>query len=306
MKELEQLTLTRLQHLFEKTHDEKSKNYISHHLAIARDIRPEHIKEQFASGPKIMTEMRILLVLQGWANVELNLMEQHIEAGDLIYLGTNGIFQYYDSSPDLKGIGLSMSDELFQLAIGNHIPKSFDGHLRDFHFSLRQEEIEFLNTLHHLIYLSTHIDGSGYQVLLQLISSFLWYSDHLHSQHEENDMKSITREQRLFTEFLNLVNEHAGHAHTIDFYADHLCLSPRYMSTLIKKMSGKGAKEWIDAALLTRIKIALRHTDRPLGVISDEMGFPNTSFFCNFFKRLAGMPPGEYRKGGIYQLPTKP
>ena len=145
MKELEHLTLPQLQHLFENKQEATANNYISQHLAIARDIRPEHIIEQFRGEPKVMTEMRILLPLRGWANVELNLMERHVEAGDLVYLGPNGLLNYYQSSPDLKGVGLSMSDELFQLAIGHQIPKTFDGHLRDFH-ALHNNRIQLLKS----------------------------------------------------------------------------------------------------------------------------------------------------------------
>ena len=62
-----------------------------------------------------------------------------------------------------------------------------------------------------------------------------------------------------------------------------------------KKVSGKAAKQWIDDALVARIKVALRHTDKQMAQISDEMNFPNNSFFNKYFKRLTGLTPGQYR-----------
>jgi AraC-like DNA-binding protein len=69
------------------------------------------------------------------------------------------------------------------------------------------------------------------------------------------------------------------------------------MSTLVKQVSGKAAKQWIDDAIITRIKVALRHSDKTVSEIADEMCFPNSSFFCKYFKRLTGMTTQAYRAG---------
>ena len=82
----------------------------------------------------------------------------------------------------------------------------------------------------------------------------------------------------------------------IDFYASELFMTPRYMGTLVKKASRKTAKEWIDETVVQKIKIALKHTDKQIREISEEMEFPNTSFFCKYFKKLTSMTPLEYRK----------
>jgi len=87
--------------------------------------------------------------------------------------------------------------------------------------------------------------------------------------------------------------------HNLSFYANRLCLSPRYLGTLIGKASGRGAKEWIDEALTTTIKVDLRHTSKPLKQIAIDMQFPNMSFFSKFFKRMTGMTPIEYRRQNV-------
>ena len=67
------------------------------------------------------------------------------------------------------------------------------------------------------------------------------------------------------------------------------------MSSIINRVSGKPAKQWIDEAIIARVKVALRHSDKPLAVIADEMHFANTSFFTKYFKRLTGMTPLQFR-----------
>jgi AraC-like DNA-binding protein len=119
--------------------------------------------------------------------------------------------------------------------------------------------------------------------------------DYLWSRHEEANRLSQTREQRLFADFIQLVNKDAVREHQIDYYASRLCLSARYMSTLIKKVSGHAAKDWIDDALVTHAKIALKHSNKSVAQISEELNFPNPSFFSKFFRRMTSMTPGEYR-----------
>ncbi|MBQ6079409.1 MAG: AraC family transcriptional regulator [Muribaculaceae bacterium] len=292
---MRQLNLAQLKQLVEGKDENLANNYISRKMAVARNVRLDLIKEQIVDQPTLMPEMRILIIKNGWARPVINMIERRFEAGDLVFLGTNGILQYKDASSDVQGIGLSISDELFSLAIGNRIPQAFDGHLRHFQLRLQPDELEYLDQLHLMLYRHLRQQDGSSQVTLHLLSAFLWYVDHLWSRQEETYRESQTREQRLFTDFIQLVSEFAPEHHTIDYYASRLCITPRYMSTIIKQVSGKSAKQWIDDALVTRIKIELKHTDKSVARICDEMNFPNPSFLTKFFKRMTGMTPREFR-----------
>ena len=296
MEELRQLNLAQLKQLVEGKDENLANKYISRNLAVARNVRLNLIKEQLKEQPTLMPEMRVLMIKNGWANPIINMIERRFEVGDLVFLGSNGILQYKDASSDVQGIGLSISDELFSLAAGNRIPSAFDGHLRDFQMRLNPAEQEYLDRLHLMLYHHLRQPDGSSQVTLHLVSAFLWYVDHLWNRHEQSYREHQSREQRLFTDFIQLVSEYAPEHHTIDFYASRLCITPRYMSTIIKQVSGKSAKQWIDAALVTRIKIDLKHTDKSIARICDDMNFPNPSFLTKFFKRMTGMTPKEFRQ----------
>lgn len=270
-------------------------NYIAQNLVISRKIKPQIVYKQFKQGPMLMPEMRVLIVTQGWVEPTINLKSYHFEAGQLVFVGRNGIIQAEHASDDVRGIGFSLSDDLFSLAVGNHLPKAFDGHLRDFNFHLSTEEFDFLDRIHYLLYKNMHQTEHDAQVTLSLISTFLWYINQLWRQHEATLRQTQTHEQRIFSDFIQLVNRDAPRQHQVEYYASQLCLTPRYVSTLIRQVSGRPPKEWIDEALLTHIKIELRHSDKTVAQISDDTNFPNPSFFSKFFKRLTGMTPGEYR-----------
>ena len=288
---MRQFTLTQLRDLIAGNEEQLVGNYISQNLVIARNVQVSIIVKQFAEAPALLPEMRLLFVKQGHAHMTLNMIDHWIEAGDLLYLGTNGIVQYHEASSDVQAIGISMCDDLFQLAIGNSIPRAFDGHLRDFHLHLRQEDAAYYDQLHLLLHRHILADGHSSQVTLHLTSALLWYVNHLWQQQEQTHLGSLSREQRMFTDFIRLVNEHAPEHHTIDFYASRLCLTPRYLSSIITRQSGKSAKQWIDDALVTLIKIELKHSDKPIAQIADDMHFPSASFLTKFFKRKTGLTP---------------
>lgn len=296
MAELRQLNLTQLKQLIEGRDETLANNYITRNLAVARNVRIELIKDQILGQPTLMPEMRILIIKSGWATPIINMIERRFEQGDLVFLGSNGILQYKEASTDVRGIGLSISDELFSLAIGNRIPAAFDGHLRDFQMHLEPAQVEYLDQLHSILYQHLKQQNGSSQVTLHLLSALLWYVDNLWSQHEQTYRENQTRQQRLFTDFIQLVSEFAPAHHTIDYYASRLCITPRYMSTIIRQVSGKSAKQWIDDALVTRIKIELKHSDKTIAHIADDMNFPNPSFMIKFFKRITGMTPASFRR----------
>lgn len=295
MENLEHFTLARFKQLLEQQDAQTVQHYISQNFVVARHANASKFQTIFGHEPVVMDEMRILIVVQGQERPVINLIERHFQAPELVYLGPNGLVQFHEVSSDAQGIGLSISNEFLSLVLGSDIPKAFDGHLRDFHFRLQPDELQLLDRLHLLICESVRLATPNLPATMRLIAAFLWLVDGLWSSREDEERTALSREQRLFADFMQLVAQHAANEHHISYYASQLCLSPRYMSSIINKVSGKPAKQWIDEAIIARIMVALRHTDKPVAQIADEMNFANTSFFTKYFKRLTGMTPLQFR-----------
>ena len=107
--------------------------------------------------------------------------------------------------------------------------------------------------------------------------------------------KPLKREEILFKEFIKLVNEHHRKERRVDFYAEQLFLSPKHFSTVIKKVSGKTAGQWIDDYVILEIKTLLKYSSMSIQEISYYMNFSNPSFFGKYFKHHTGMSPSEYK-----------
>ena len=107
--------------------------------------------------------------------------------------------------------------------------------------------------------------------------------------------QNSARAQLIFEHFLSLVAEHHSRERGMAFYADKLCLTPKYLSKLIKQVSGRRAPEWIDTYVILEAKNMLRYSEIPIKEIVYRLNFPNQSVFYKFFKMHAGMTPSAYR-----------
>lgn len=100
----------------------------------------------------------------------------------------------------------------------------------------------------------------------------------------------------LVQRFLMLLADDTTHHRTVDYFADKLCISPKYLSTLCKKETGKGPSIWIREMLVEHIRYLLTNSSLSCKEISSQLEFPNSSFFGKFVKQHLGTSPQEYRK----------
>ena len=121
----------------------------------------------------------------------------------------------------------------------------------------------------------------------------LWAESAEKSQTEQQTPSSRVR--MIFEQFIKLVTEYHTKYRNVGFYADKLCLTPKYLSKLVKTASGQSAPEWIDAYVILEAKNQLKHSNISIKEIVYNLNFPNQSVFYKFFKMRTGMTPSEYR-----------
>lgn len=114
-------------------------------------------------------------------------------------------------------------------------------------------------------------------------------------QSEPQEHGIPARRKVVVSNFLHLVSEHHMSERTVGFYADKMCLTPKYLSKLIKAATGRSAPDWIDAFVILEAKNMLKYSNIPIKGIVAKLNFPNQSVFHKFFKAHVGMTPSEYR-----------
>lgn len=118
---------------------------------------------------------------------------------------------------------------------------------------------------------------------------------HYLTEHPEVDSPIHNRAEEYFRQFTELLGEHYKHERSVGFYARQLCITPKYLTTLIKRISGKSVSEWIDNYVILEAKTLLKYSNMSVQEIAYYLNFPNQSFFGSYFKRNAGMSPSQYK-----------
>jgi AraC family transcriptional activator of pobA len=101
----------------------------------------------------------------------------------------------------------------------------------------------------------------------------------------------------IFIRFRNLLTKEFWRHRSLSFYANNLNITPKYLSEVIKRQSGKTAGEWINSAIILEAKVLLQNKEYNIAQISDKLHFSDQSVFGKFFKSHEGISPAEYRKG---------
>ena len=113
---------------------------------------------------------------------------------------------------------------------------------------------------------------------------------------KQEDSMETNRKDKLSQDFLRLVNEHGATHRDLDFYADKLCVSTKYLSYVISRRTGKKALKWIEEFTVARANKLLRTTDLTISQISEQLNFFAPSDFCRYFRKATGITPRECRK----------
>ena len=134
------------------------------------------------------------------------------------------------------------------------------------------------------------------QVVQHSIMAIFYSSDKLREINDNDSARSSA--DTLSRSFLQLVKENFRKERQLKFYSDALCITPRYLSRVVKECTGSSAADWIERYVVLEARALLKSTTMTVQQISDYLNFPSQTFFGKYFKRRAGLSPKEYRRIG--------
>lgn len=246
------------------------------------------------SSPFLLEDYRLGLVTRGWFRAVINLREHTMHEGHIVFVTLGTIVEPQAVSDDFSLEGMGVSAEVFELAHGGKLPELFGGGMMDGRLEISAEHgcrfEQMLCLMRDLMQMECTSDA----VVHHLVAAASNYFDQLFR--DKHAAEPPSHSQEIFRSFLRLVNQHGSQQHQLQFYADRLCITPRYLGTVVQASSGVSAKEWIDRAIVAKAKVMLLHSDKQVAQIADELQFANASFFCKYFKRMVQMTPVQYRR----------
>lgn len=274
-----------------------SRPYISPDFAIVSGSNTyQTMREIFEiSVPYRVDDFRFIIFHKGDVEITANLLHYHISDHMVGFMGNGGIIQMDNISSDVSVSGIVVKEDYLRRAMGGRLPATFNGRIHNFYLQASAQECSMVERM--IVTLRILVEEPNYsrEAAASMIAAVVNYISGLYERYGSEVPAVQSRQQDVFNRFIALVNEHCFRHHTLDFYADKLCITQRYLGTLVKQVSGTTAKEWIDRALINEAKVALKHSDVTVAQLADHLSFPNPAFFSKFFKRMTGLTPTQYK-----------
>lgn len=252
--------------------------------------------------PLRLDGLLIVVREKGESRFNINLREFSMIPGDIAICSPGDLLQSvsYEGIHQSQTIMIS-SDFLKEMYIGlNSFMPFFTSQKEHPVFHLTENEVKELGAFYQLVEESVCVeDYFQNDIVKRLLAAYLYKLGSILYRHrpelQAEAAQPLKREEILFKQFINLLAEHHCKERRVDFYADQLFLSPKHFSTVIKKVSGKTAGEWIDEYVILEIKTLLKYSPMSIQEVAYYMNFPNPSFFGKYFKHHTGMSPSEYK-----------
>lgn len=128
-----------------------------------------------------------------------------------------------------------------------------------------------------------------------LQSMLMWLFNTIPEKLAANN-NQYSRKQILCHQFMQLIREHSTCEHQVPFYAEKLCITPRYLYEITTRyMNGKTPKELIDEQLIAEIKVLLNEPYLSVTEIAEQLNFADQSYLSRFFKKNTELSPKEFR-----------
>ena len=242
-----------------------------------------------------LKEARILFLKKGSMRNLLNFEEYEIQERTLAIFPPNFNIENTNISTDFSAEIIALKETFFE---SEDMIKLFSTIWSNpYILQLNEEEFRMVEKYFSLTrdLLNTTFSTSIKLSLQHLLNSFILNIKTFSGRFIEKDIQSPYKIS-MFQRFISLVKEHYKQERTIGFYANQLSITPHYLSALIKQTSGETVMQWINKMVILKSKELLREGNLLVYEISNELNFPNPSFFSRFFKKQTGITPFQYQK----------
>lgn len=240
--------------------------------------------------------------ITGRIHVRLNLQNFELHRNDLLIVLENSIGEYLGMDEETQIAVIAFSSEYFQTALQIEATMSLQRrlyssplcHLND---KAMKESLAIYRLMKDKIKETDNPFRKGAllgytQVLTYNAYKYLLDSDKDKDMPEEKS----SRKEELYNMFISEVQKNYTKERSISWYADKLCVTPKYLSRVVHQVSGRFAGDWISDFVILEAKAMLKSRRYTIQQITASLNFANQSFFGRYFKDKVGCSPSEYQK----------
>ncbi|NMA66021.1 MAG: helix-turn-helix domain-containing protein [Clostridiaceae bacterium] len=141
---------------------------------------------------------------------------------------------------------------------------------------------------------------NGQTPLLSEIEDFTTlnqYMDWINNLQKEviNELTENSSQKSIIVKAKRFIQSHFIEDISLNTVADHLSLSPGYLSILFKKETGQNFIDYLIELRMEKAKELLRTTELKIYEISKKVGYENIYYFSRIFSKVVGVSPKQYQ-----------
>lgn len=289
---------------YAKRHNEAIERLIYRGCMVGHYSIDERIKKAFFDDPTRVDAIVFFICTKGSAKFSCNLKEYDIDEGSLLLIPPRSLVNRSETSEEHEGFVVFFDTDY--LGECNFNLKRFTSLMMqvtdDVCIKLTDNELQrLLRTASALEALIGEQLTSNFRddVIRSMVETLMYQFCEVFSVRVENKSSQsedkLSRQENYFRRFIKELSEHYTERQNVTYYAEKLCISSRYLTTIVRKVSGLSVTDWMNKYLLMEAKYLLKYSEMSIQEIAYRLSFPDQSFFGKYFKQHTGVSPSTYR-----------
>ena len=264
--------------------------------------------DNITSIPGLMKQFQVnfivyVMVLEGHLTLDLNSVNYRLRRNCSLLIERKMVIDNVKTSENFRCRICAISTDVGFSFINKNLMQSVMHLLANPVIEMEKDDIELMVKYYDLlVFKMDHPEMNfGRETMRDIIRCFaydLLSNINKHLKPEDDD--SPRQGDRIFRQFMLLLADNTNINRSVKSYADELCVSPKYLTSVCRKHSDYTASELIATSVMSRIKQLLLYSDLSIKEIAGEMGFQNLSFFGKYVRKHLGLSPNHYRKANNY------
>ncbi|WP_279148773.1 helix-turn-helix domain-containing protein [Segatella bryantii] len=235
----------------------------------------------------------------GKASVRINFDHWQLQERDVLIFFPGDVVKWEQVSDNFSAEAIRYSSDILRSASLNIEHAIYEQLKADRRCDYRELIDEVVNSMFRIFafyFRVEHYQMTDSIVTLHLQAFFLGFYDYLQSNIRSKSMgKSTQRTEELFTRFMQLLEDEYHKGHEVNYYADRMNITRKYLGIIVKNKTGLTPKQIIDEYIILHLKLKMRTSRNSLKQIADEYHFSDQSALTRYFRTHVGISPQQYR-----------
>lgn len=238
-------------------------------------------------------------------NLSYGQQKYDFDDGVMGFAGPNQILRGQEHEPGYNPKGwmlLVHPDLLWGTSLAKKIKKyEFFGYaVNEALFLSEREEATINGIVDNIKYeCNANIDNFSQDIIVSHLETLLNYAERFYQRQfitrKVTNSRILDRMMEVLDDYFNREQLSLKGLPTVQYLADNLNVSPKYLSSMLKQLTGLTAQQHIHEKLIEKAKEQLSTTDLSVSEIAFELGFEHSQSFSKLFKTKTKQSPSEFR-----------